>query len=122
MEQNHIFWRDEILQLLVWLRGEGMGEAHGTPALARFLAIPEESLLDHVSQMVNAGYLVSRSDGFALTDFGQREGARRFREEFEPLLSQGHGECNDPDCDCHQLGPEHCQHREQPRSNVVPEE
>jgi len=112
MEQNHIFWRDEILQLLVWLRGEGMGETHATPALSRFLAIPEESLLDHVSQMVNAGYLVSRDNGFALTDFGQLEGARRFREEFEPLLSQGHGECNDPDCDCHQLGPEHCHHRE----------
>jgi hypothetical protein len=107
-EENHIFWRDEILQLLFWLRGEGMGEAHSTAALARFLAVPEETLASHLNQMVAAGYLLERNHQFALTDFGRTEGARRFREEFEPLLGQGHGECNDPDCDCHQLGPEHC--------------
>jgi hypothetical protein len=110
IERNHIFWRDEILQVMVWMRGEGMGETQTTPALARFLSIPEEDLLDHVSQMVNAGYLESRANGFALTDFGRSEGGRRFSEEFEPLLSQGHGECNDPDCDCHELGPEYCHH------------
>ncbi len=110
-EENHIFWRDEILQLLVWLRGEGMGELHSAAALARFLAVPEDELLHHLSHMVVGGYVGMRNNGFELTDFGRAEGSRRFREEFEPLLSQGHGECNDADCDCHQLGPEHCQHR-----------
>jgi hypothetical protein len=36
-----------------------------------------------------------------LTDTGRHEAARRFAEEFGPMLNQGHGECNDPNCDCH---------------------
>jgi hypothetical protein len=42
-----------------------------------------------------------QSGEYRLTDTGRREAARRFAEEFAPLLSQGHGECNDPNCDCH---------------------
>ncbi|MEO6223862.1 MAG: hypothetical protein ABIP90_11495, partial [Vicinamibacterales bacterium] len=52
---------------------------------------------------------------FKLTEQGRREGARRFADEFAPLLSQGHGECNDPNCDCHgnPLGASEC-HRGRP--------
>lgn len=108
MENNHIFWRDEILQLLFWMRGEGMGEAQAPGAMARFLNIEEALLMPHLAQMADDGFLEMKGNGVALTELGQKEGARRFHEEFEPLLSQGHGECNDPNCDCHQFGPEHC--------------
>ena len=107
-ENNHIFWRDEILQLLFWMRGEGMGESQSPQALARFLNIEESALIPHLDQMTAAGYLLVKEEGFALSDMGRTEGSRRFREEFEPLLSQGHGECNDPNCDCHELGAEYC--------------
>lgn len=107
-EDNHIYWRDEILQLLFWMRGEGMGETHSPAEVARFLSIDPQALAAHVGKMIDAGYLAALDDRFALSDLGRTEGARRFREEFEPLLAQGHGECSDPDCDCHQLGPEHC--------------
>ena len=110
-EDNHIFWRDEILQLLFWMRGEGMGESQASSAVARFLNIEETSLVRHLDRMLEAGYLRKESGGFGLTEMGRTEGARRFKEEFDPLLSQGHGECKDADCDCHQLGPEHCAHR-----------
>lgn len=107
-EDNHIFWRDEILQLLFWMRGEGMGDAHAPSAIARYLDLEESKLKPHFDQMVEAGYLTGRGGRLALTEMGQAEGGRRFKDEFESLVGQGHGECNDPDCDCHQLGPEHC--------------
>ncbi len=107
-EHNHIFWRDEILQLLFWMRGEGMGEVQSPIALARFLNIQESALRSHLTQMVAASYLTMGEDGVALSHLGRTEGSRRFREEFEPLLNQGHGECSDPNCDCHEMGAEHC--------------
>lgn len=108
---NHIFWRDEILQLLFWMRGEGMGESQPAAAIARSLDIDESTLLKHLDQMVDAGYLSQQDHRFGLTEMGRAEGGRRFQDEFESMLSQGHGECSDPNCDCHELGPEHCKSR-----------
>ena len=107
-EDSHIFWRDEILQLLFWMRGEGMGESQAAAAIARCLDIEEGAVVSHLRQMVEAGYISEQNSRFALTQMGQTEGGRRFKDEFDSMLSQGHGECNDPNCDCHELGPEHC--------------
>jgi len=107
-EDNHLFWRDEILQFLYWTRGEGMGERHSASMIARFLSTGEPQVARHLAKMVIDGYLAFTAEQYKLSEFGISEGARRFREEFEPLLSQGHGECNDPGCDCHELGPEYC--------------
>lgn len=107
-EDNHIFWRDEILQFLFWMRGEGMGESQSEDAMARFLNIERDALTPHLIQMSDGGYLRFDDQGVALTDLGCTEGSRRFQEEFESLLSQGHGECSDPNCDCHEFGAEHC--------------
>jgi hypothetical protein len=41
------------------------------------------------------------SDFYKLTEIGVKEGGRRFADEFDGMLKQGHYECNDPDCDCH---------------------
>ena len=60
MENNHIFWRDEILQLLFWMRGEGMGEAQAPAAMARFLNIEEALLMPHLAQMADDGFLGCR--------------------------------------------------------------
>ena len=105
---DHIFWRDEVLQILVWMRGEGLNDSPSAAELSRFLGIDEEPLRRHLQQMVLDGYLASIADRFSVTKLGRSEGGRRFREEFESLQGHGHGECSDPDCDCHQYGPEHC--------------
>lgn len=107
-EDNHIFWRDEILQLLFWMRGEGMGESHPAAAIARCLDIDQTAVKMHLEQMVDAGYLTEVGGRYSLTELGRAEGGRRFQDEFDSMLGQGHGECSDPDCDCHELGPEHC--------------
>ena len=110
LNRDHIFWRDEILQLLFWMQGEGIGKEESAESIARLLSTEVANIDPHLALMVADGFLSVRNARYSLTDVGRREGGRRFREEFDPLLSQGHGECNDPDCDCHVLGPEHCKH------------
>ena len=102
---DHIYWRDEILQVMFWCRGEGFGERIGPDELRRFLLIGREHLFRHLEQMVDEGYLVcvpeSGENHYFFTTMGEQEARRRFMEEFEGLRKPGHYECNNPDCDCH---------------------
>ena len=95
--------RDEVLELLYWLEGEGFVGSATLSGIARFLVHPEDDVRCTLTELVRRGDVVvdEASDEYRLTDMGRSEAARRFAEEFAPLLSQGHGECNDPQCDCH---------------------
>lgn len=96
---------DEVLELLFWFEGEGLGDSATLSGIARFLTHGEDETRQALDHLVSRGDVRVLGDGpqaeFRLTDVGRREGGRRFAEEFATLLSQGHGECNDPDCDCH---------------------
>jgi len=102
---DHIYWRDEILQLMFWYRGEGFGERLGPSELQRFLFIGRKDLSRHLKQMVDEGYLMctpeSGENCYIFTSIGEQEARRRFLEEFEGLRKPGHYECNRPDCECH---------------------
>lgn len=96
--------RDEMLELLFWLEGEGMTASATIPAITRFLVHPEQNVRDTLSSLVQRGFVVElpgNAGEYRLTDVGRREAARRFADEFSGMLGQGHGECNDPTCDCH---------------------
>lgn len=96
--------RDEILQMMYWMRGEGLVDAPGAGDLLTFLAGRAEParLEGELATMVDAGLLERAGEaGYRLTDEGAVEGARRFSDEFDGLTGQAHGECADPDCDCH---------------------
>jgi len=96
--------RDEMLELLYWFEGEGLGSSATHSGMTRFLAQPEQIVSETLSDLVQAGYVISHPgnpEEFRLTETGRREAARRFADEFSSMLSQGHGECNDPECDCH---------------------
>lgn len=102
---DHIYWRDEILQVMFWYRGEGFGDWLGPSELQRFLLIRREDLVRHLERMVNEGYLCRATEAaetrYSLSDMGEPEARRRFMEEFEELRKPGHYECNNPDCECH---------------------
>ena len=95
--------RDEILELLYWLEGEGFDGQATLPGMARFLTY-DEVIVGRVLQGLEERGDVTMSGTpaeYRLTEVGRVEAARRFAEEFAPMLSQGHGECSDPNCDCH---------------------
>lgn len=101
---------------MFWLRGENLADDVSPADVARFTgASPEAARAVLVRLVERALVSVRRGDveqRFALTADGIREGGRRFADEFADLTKPGHGECNDPDCDCRRTGHvEDCRHR-----------
>ena len=95
---------DELLELLYWFEGEGFGGVAGMDSIVRFTSLSEVTVRRTLERLMSRGDVKLSDAGgeeYRLTDSGRREAARRFAAEFAPLLSQGHGECSDPDCDCH---------------------
>jgi len=95
--------RDELLELLYWFEGEGFRGAAAFDTLVRFLAQPPDAVQATLDNLLQRGDVTQdpHSGEYRLSEEGRREGARRFADEFAPLLGQGHGECNDPNCGCH---------------------
>jgi hydrogenase maturation protease len=100
--------RDEILQIMFWLHGEGLGPDVAIDDVLRFID-DERAVRAALSQLAEDGLLETLIDGAALryrlTARGVQEGRRRFLDEFEPYLArQAHGECGSANCDCHRGG------------------
>lgn len=99
---DRIARRDELLELLYWLEGEGIPGASTVAGMARFLARPADEVSESVAELLGRADIEAAGDSeYRLTETGRREAGRRFAEQFAGLTGQGHGECNDPTCDCH---------------------
>ena len=97
-----VYWRDEILQVMYWMAGEGFGRECTLSDLRKFLGAGDDVLAANLEQMVTTGLLERGGDEqYVLTEQGRKEGGRRFADEFEEMLKPGHFECDEPDCDCH---------------------
>ena len=107
-----IYWRDQILQVMYWMRGEGLSAAPTADEIAPLLTTAADSLRPHLARMVAEGFLARADDArYALTEPGHKDGGRLFQAEFAEMTKQAHGECNNPNCACHTLGPEACESR-----------
>ena len=109
---------DEILQVMYWLRGEGLAEDVAASDLTRWLGRGEREIEPLLERLARARLVqrVAKVPGaapcYALTAAGVGEGGRRFADEFAELTRPGHGECGDPNCDCQRTGnPADCEHR-----------
>lgn len=108
--------QDEVLQVMYWLRGEALAPDVSAADLARFTGASEldlDGLLERLA-LLGLVQLVPGTSGarYALTEEGVGEGGRRFADEFADMTKPGHGECGDPECDCHRTGsPADCAHR-----------
>jgi hypothetical protein len=103
----------ELLELLYWLEGEGFGADATVAGILRFVAWPEADVRRVLDRLIDRGDVALRGDAYALTDIGRGDARRRFADDFADLMKHGHGECDDPDCDCHDnpLGAADCRGR-----------
>lgn len=96
---------DELLELLYWFEGEGFRGAANMESIVRFTALSKALVARTLDRLIERGDVRLAADvgspQYHLTVSGRREAARRFAAEFAPLINRGHGECNDPACDCH---------------------
>ena len=107
MEQLHepksealraLFWRDEILQVMYWIRGEGFGDDVDASLIERFLGMDASTGIQYLDQLVEEGLLERVGDDrYALSELGAKEGGLEFAQSFEDITHQAHGECG-PDC------------------------
>ena len=104
-------WRDEILGVLYWLRGEGIMPDARADDLGGFLVTDPATLLAHMERLTAEGYLHREGDGadarFRLSETGDHQGGRVFADDFAELTGAAHGECG-PGCSCHRHGAAAC--------------
>lgn len=110
---------DEILQVMYWMRGEGLADAVEPAELCRWVGLDAGHVARILARLAERGWVESADalgeaggpSAYALTPMGVKEGGRRFADEFAELTRAGHGECNDENCDCRRTGrPEDCAH------------
>ena len=99
-----LFWKEEILQVLYWMEGEGLADAVPFSRLLSLLNTTPDNLLLHLRRNMDEGYLQTDGDGLnetsavQLTPVGKKEAGGIFRNAFEGMQKGGHGECG-PDCE-----------------------
>lgn len=105
-----LFWREEILQVLYWMEGEGLADAVPFKRLLSLLNTTSENLIFHLQKNIEAGYLIAadkalgENSAVQLTPAGKKEAGGIFRNAFEGMQKAGHGECG-PDCEfCYSEG------------------
>jgi hypothetical protein len=94
-----LYWRSEILQVLYWLRGEGLGDVADAELMERFLGVDAAIGVTYLRRLVDDGYLEAVGDGFRLSTRGLAEGREEFAASFAGLTGPSHGECS-ADCWC----------------------
>ena len=95
-----LYWRSEILQVMYWLRGEGLGDVVDANLIERFLGVDAAIGVTYLNRLVHEGYVERAGDGFVLSTCGMEEGAAEFASSFAELTRPAHGECS-ADCWCH---------------------
>lgn len=93
-----LFWKDEILQVMYWMQGEGLGEQVSTNQVLALLNTNEANLGYHLKKLAEEGFLNVNSALYSLSNLGKKEAGKRFAEAFQGLQKAGHGECG-PDCE-----------------------
>lgn len=95
-----MFWRSEILQVMYWMHGEGLGDLVDPMTIERFLGVDAEHATQYLERLVSEGYLETDGESYRLSEKGLEEGAAEFEAAFSELTRPTHGECS-PDCWCH---------------------
>jgi hypothetical protein len=102
--------RDDILQAMYWMQGEGFGEEADVQMLRSFLVVDETLLREQLEILAEEDYLEESGGRYRLSEFGVKEGGRRFADEFAGLQDTAHAQCG-PDCPhCQGVSRDNCIH------------
>jgi len=99
-----LFWKDEILQILYWMDGEGLGKQVPTSQILALLNTNKANLHYHLEKLVNEKVITASEDHvddhtlISLSIDSKKEAGSRFAEAFQGYQKAGHGECG-PDCE-----------------------
>ncbi len=95
-----MYWRSEILRVVYWLYGEGLGDLVDTALIRRYLGVDaHENLSTYLDHLVEEGSLVRDGDWYALSIRGRAEGEVELATAFSDLVHSAVGECDD-ECWC----------------------
>jgi hypothetical protein len=94
-----LYWRAEILRVIYWMRGEGLGDIVDAPLLEHYLGPEASTGLTHLDELVEEGYLVRDGSWYWLSERGRRAGEEHLATAFSDLVRPVHGPCSD-ECWC----------------------
>ena len=95
-----LYWRSEILQVMYWLRGEGLDDHVDLDVILRFLAAEPVVAAHYLERLVAEGYLERAGGRYSLSERGASQGALEFATAFGDLVRPAPGACS-RDCWCH---------------------
>jgi hypothetical protein len=96
-----LYWRSEILRVVYWLYGEGLGDLVDLALIRQYLGIDApENLSTYVELLVEDGSLVADGDWYALSARAMAEGEAEVATAFTDLVHPVVSECDD-ECWCH---------------------
>jgi len=107
-EFDELFWRDEVLEAMYWMMGEGIEEAIEPADLRSFLDAPPNVVDRTFRRLAADGHLDESDDGYVFTEQGEAAAKKRFADEFSDIqgFDEAHTACS-ADCWCHD--PEHAE-------------
>ena len=100
-----LFWRSEILRVVYWLHGEGLGDIVALDLIRTYLGVDDlgvdvrENLSAYLDMLVADGSLVRDGDWYALSARAMAEGEAELATAFTDLVRPVLNECND-ECWC----------------------
>ena len=78
-----MYWRSEILQVMFWLKAEGLGDEVDVTMLERFLGVDSYVSVQYFDRLLADGYIERVGDRYRLSEAGAREGGLEFAASFE---------------------------------------
>jgi len=94
-----LYWRSEILGVIYWLYGEGLGDLVDESLIRRYLGVDgHEVLAGFLDGLVADGSLVRDGEWYALSARGRQEGEAQLATAFSELVPASGG-CDD-ECWC----------------------
>ena len=96
-----LYWRSEILQVVYWLHGEGLGDLVDSELIRQYLgADAHDDLSRYLDLLVADGSLVHDGTWYALSARGRAAGEAKLATAFTDLIHPVASECDD-ECWCH---------------------